>query len=339
MKNIGNPYCRTATNTWFVKIDGKAKQLGKKGATEEEARREWEKLKILIDAENTAANMATESKTVASYVTLYLTGIFCSIAQSTFTQKRNILNHFVRDHGSTAITAITPATIRAWVEGHQNWNATSQAVVYKVLNAFWVRLSENDVNYNPVKGVLNKPTAGVRGENILIPDAEYFAVLDASKMPYKAIWQILYHTGARPSEILSLTAEEVDLQRCEIVKVMHKTARKGKDRVILLPAAIMEVMYAAVATHPSGLLFRSIRGKQISASYLAGKLLAIKEKLGFTSKWTPYSYRHAFCVRHLERVKDIYTIAGWLGNTVAVCEKHYAKAIVHARSTRHLLDE
>ena len=93
-----------------------------------------------------------------------------------------------------------------------------------------------------------------------------------------------------------------------------------------------------MAAHPVGLLFPSRRGHAIDANYLAKVIRAAKKRLGLTAKWTPYSFRHSFIVRHLERTRDIYSVSTWAGDSIKTVETYYAKAAAHARSTRHLLE-
>ena len=167
--------------------------------------------------------------------------------------------------GDKPIKEITPTIVRQWVESHETWHQTTRSIAYKQVNAMFVRLREYGIKDNPVQGVIKRPQSRVRGEDILIPASDYMAVLDASIEPYKAIWQLLHETGCRPSEVLTLTAEEIDWHHHEIVKKHHKTASPGKSRVIMLTAAAAEILKYAAAKNPDGYVFRNNRGGPIYA--------------------------------------------------------------------------
>jgi integrase len=347
MSKLSNPYCRKSSNTWLAKVDGKPRQLVPKGWTEEQARAAWQTLKLRIDAENLEAQTAVEDQWVSSWIRKYLAQVEKEVSPRWLAQKKQWLGDFARHHGAKPLNTITPQMVREWVEGHKGWNQTTRSIAYRLLNAFFNRLTEWGINHNPVRAVKNKPQSLVRGENALIPAHECQAVFNASSEPYRTIFELLWETGARPSEILGLTAEEIVSFACEhssaskkeIVKLSHKTSKLGKDRVILLTSRASQLIEEALKAHPTGLLFPSKSGRLLSSSYLAQVLLNTKQKLCQTSTWTPYSFRHSFICRHLERRVEIYTVASWAGNSVAVLERHYAKAIKHARSTAHLLED
>jgi integrase len=338
MQKLGKVYCRKGTSTYFAKVDGKAVQLGKKGATQEEVNQAYETLRLKVAAQNGESQQTIDAQKTSTFIRLYLEAAQKELHPKTLAYKRRLITDFQTKQGETPIRAITPLAVREWVEGHAQWNATSQNIAYKVLAAFFHRCREWGLDYNPVSLVLNKPTAQTKGENILVPPAEYLAVLDACKQPWRDIFELLHQLGARPSEVLSLTAAEIDFTHNEIDKVHHKTIHKGKKRLILLTRRAVNILQGVVAKRPTGLLFTTQSGGPITPSHLSGHLKKVKDRLGLTSRWTPYSYRHSFAVYHLDRLDDIYTVATFMGNTVATLELNYAKAVQHARRKHHLLN-
>lgn len=77
-----------------------------------------------------------------------------------------------------------------------------------------------------------------------VPDADIKAALREMSRPVRALVLLQLHTGARPSELLTLCACDIDRTKepWERRMVHHKTARKGQSRVILFGPPAREVL-------------------------------------------------------------------------------------------------
>jgi integrase len=160
----------------------------------------------------------------------------------------------------------------------------------------------------------------------------------AKTLPYLScrnvvIIKLLALTGARPREILSMKAEEIDRSKepWEYRPSVHKNQHRGKGRVILLgPDAqrlLCEVRDESVPEEfrgpiTTGFFFPSRkRGKHYQLGSLCKQLRAAIAQAK-VSRWHPYQLRHAAVTRiALEHGKDVAQAVA--GHSSMLMTSHY----------------
>lgn len=105
---------------------------------------------------------------------------------------------------------------------------------------------------------------------------------------------ILIHTGLRPTELLNLTKENIDLERRVIFNFGIKT-NAGKRRIMPISDKIFPFIEKRY-NNTEDYLFKSNYGKKMSAAtYRRNKFDKAMQELGYTDlNITPYSTRHTF---------------------------------------------
>jgi integrase len=141
----------------------------------------------------------------------------------------------------------------------------------------------------------------------------------------------LHATGCRPSEIANLTAKEVKEDGGVIFFDLSEWKTEGKHafRHIFLTEELEAVVRMLRHQHPSGPLFRNLRGNAWTRHSIAARFDDLRRMLDLPDTITAYSYRHTFATEWLRAGKSIKLLAQLLGNSVGTIEKHYA----------HLLDD
>jgi len=337
MTRIGTLCRHKAQQRWYVRINGKPKYLGDRLTTEEEAQRLLDALAAETNIKDQSADQNDAKATVGVLMGIYLKengNVGCYKAQL---DRRRIINDYIAEFGTMSPVAIKPFMVQRWLQQHTKWNDTSKCNACKNVSAAYNWLINNDyVSKNPIKAT-RKPQALIRGEEYVITPEEQARVLPLCKQPYRDIAAVLYATGARPDEILSSEVSEYRSAEHAIVKHHHKTIQKGKRRSILLDDDAEAIIVRRVDRYGTGLLFRSINGNKIQPDVFNQYMQRRFTEAKITHPVIPYSYRHTFAVRHIEKGIALHTVASWLGNTVAICEKHYAHTLERVRNTRHLL--
>lgn len=197
-------------------------------------------------------------------------------------------------------------------------------------------------------GGLELPRQRSRGRETIVNDFQHAAALAAAHPRLREILVALENSGARPSEILAATASAWHDQAGALVyhaderrllgEHRHKTAGADKDRVILFTGDALAMMRALVAKHPTGPLFRSQRaGRKWHGCVLCDHFCALRPVIGHRA-YTPYSYRHTFATRWLERGGSVDDLADLLGNTPEVCRKHYKHLLTDRAGLRARLE-
>lgn len=156
-----------------------------------------------------------------------------------------------------------------------------------------------------------KATALVEGADIADPDApEWIGARDT------AVLTLLYGSGLRISEALSLQRKDAPVKGRDMLRVMGKG---GKTRVVpVLPIAREAVeLYLAlcpIRLSSDGPLFVGARGRQLSPRIVQLKMARARAALGLPETATPHALRHSFATHLLGAGADLRAIQELLGH-------------------------
>ena len=136
-------------------------------------------------------------------------------------------------------------------------------------------------------------------------------------MLFRSMLELLYATGIRVSELISLNLDDVNLPgnfiRCE---------SKGKERIIpLYHAAVKalsdymrDVRPQLLADSKENALFVNMNGERMSRQGFWKIIKYYQEKAGIEKDITPHTLRHSFAVHLLENGADLRSIQEMLGH-------------------------
>ena len=129
-----------------------------------------------------------------------------------------------------------------------------------------------------------------------------------------AILLLLYGSGLRVSEALSLTAK--DLPMGEAIRV---TGKRSKTRIVPVVAAVREAIADYVRQCPYSVtgespLFLGARGGPLSADLVRRAVRAARVRLGLPDTLTPHALRHSFATHLLARGADLRSLQELLGH-------------------------
>jgi integrase/recombinase XerC len=156
-----------------------------------------------------------------------------------------------------------------------------------------------------------KATALVDGADIASPDAaEWIIARDT------AVLALLYGSGLRISEALSLKRKDAPVKGRDMLRVMGKGS---KTRVVpVLPIAREAVeLYLRLCPMRQGSddpLFVGTHGKQLSPRIIQLKIARARAVLGLPETATPHALRHSFATHLLGAGADLRAIQELLGH-------------------------
>lgn len=225
---------------------------------------------------------------------------------------------------------LSPDTVRLFVASL--YSANSSSTVGRKLSAlrtfFRYLCRQNVLNTDPLTGVAN-PRLKKHIPVFLTVD-EVFSLLeepgeqDTFALRDGAVMELLYSTGMRVSEIVSL-----DLNDLDFATGMVRVSGKGKkERIVPFGSAAAEALHKYFSQRGSMLAARAARGKETDDSALflnsRGKRLTsrsiermVKEyglRAGITATVTPHALRHSFATHLLEMGADLRTVQELLGH-------------------------
>jgi integrase/recombinase XerC len=129
-----------------------------------------------------------------------------------------------------------------------------------------------------------------------------------------AILLLLYGSGLRVAEALSLTASVLPMGR-----TLRVTGKRGKTRVVPVVEAVRQAVadYAAACPWPlvgSTPLFVGVRGGPLNGDLVRRAVRAARHRLGLPDSLTPHALRHSFATHLLAGGADLRSLQELLGH-------------------------
>jgi site-specific recombinase XerD len=162
---------------------------------------------------------------------------------------------------------------------------------------------------------------------VVLSKKEVLDIISAAEnIKHKLIIQILYCSGLRVSEIVSLKINDVDFNR----KIIHLKGAKGaKDRVTIISETVLKnIEKYLLEEKPLEYLFESNRGGILTTRTIQAIVAQNAAKAGLAKSVSPHSFRHSFATHLLESGLDIRYIQALLGHARLETTQIYTKVAV-----------
>lgn len=144
---------------------------------------------------------------------------------------------------------------------------------------------------------------------------EAHLLIDSPKnLKHRAILHLMYSTGIRRQELLSLKVSDVDSSR---MVVNIRQGKGKKDRQVILHPKVLEILREYYkGYHPKYYLFE---GFNTEKSYSATSLIKIVKRsakaVGITKSISVHTLRHCFATHMLEKGANLKVIQQLMGHT------------------------
>ncbi|HUL78888.1 MAG TPA: tyrosine recombinase XerC [Vicinamibacteria bacterium] len=149
----------------------------------------------------------------------------------------------------------------------------------------------------------------------------------------RAILEMLYATGTRCAELVSVDVGEVDLE-ARMVRVLGKGSR---ERIVLFGQRAQEALRAWLRARASrrprtDALFLNARGGRLTDRSVRALVARRVEQVALARRCSPHTLRHSFATHLLTRGADLRAIQELLGHASLGTTQRYTHV-----DTRHLL--
>lgn len=134
----------------------------------------------------------------------------------------------------------------------------------------------------------------------------------------KAMLEILYATGLRVTELISLLVEDVNVNGGYIKVKKRNTERHipiGKYATKCIKEYIEEVRPLLIRSESETALFINANGKKMTRQGFWKILKHYKEQAKIDKELTPHTIRHSFAVHMLQNGAEVKTVQELLGHT------------------------
>lgn len=212
------------------------------------------------------------------------------------------------------------------LRGRRGYRDTTTARKVAAIRSFFGFLFENSVISEDPTEALGSPRVG-RSLPKFLSKGEVTQLLDAANQAAgnearrdATILELLYATGLRVGELVSLNVADIDLQESYI----RCWGKGSKERIVhLYPKALKELngymsqaRLALVKSHKSETaLFVNHRGERLTRQWVWNILKTAGEKVGISQRITPHTLRHSFATHLLQNGASLRHVQELLGHS------------------------
>ena len=229
---------------------------------------------------------------------------------------------FFKRRNQDDLRHFTSANIRTYLAALQTQNHPSRNTVLRKiasLRSFAAYLlAQGEIERNPFKLLPAPKREKILPKFLSIPETERLLETAANSKHFaardKALFELMYSSGLRRSEVTGLRVKDVDFFN-GIVKVFGKGA---KERLVPVTDAALDALKTYLACRknpqPDDALFLNKNGTRLTGDGLAYifKNTAISSHLA--RKITPHSLRHSFATHLLNNGCDLRSLQEMLGH-------------------------
>ncbi|MDD3347950.1 site-specific tyrosine recombinase XerD [Oscillibacter sp.] len=246
----------------------------------------------------------------------------------------NTISSYLRDvtQFSEYLQSIQECTLRQaeseMVRSYMNWmlgRGKSAASVTRFLasvKSFYnFLLADGAVSATPTRGVTAAKVERKYPEILTNKEVELFLeqprCVDAKGFRDHAMLELLYATGIRVSELISLNVDDLNLAAGFL-----RCVNRGKERIIPLYHTAVKALVdyvknirpQLIADGEETALFVNMNGERMSRQGFWKIIKYYQERAGIEKDITPHTLRHSFAVHLLENGADLRSIQEMLGH-------------------------
>jgi len=246
----------------------------------------------------------------------------------------NTVNSYVRDlnqfrtwlmsTGTTDLRRVRKENVDAYMQ-YMSSKGKSPATITRsaasIRSFYQYMLQRGAVRQNPAKAVAAVKVERKYPEILTGREVELFLeqpkCVDDKGFRDHAMLEMLYATGIRVSELISLNVEDVNLAAGFI-----RCVGRGKERIIPMYAAAVKALRdylefirpRIIADKEEHALFVNMNGERMSRQGFWKIIKYYQEKAEIKKDITPHTLRHSFAVHLLENGADLRSIQEMLGH-------------------------
>lgn len=224
-----------------------------------------------------------------------------------------------------AVDQITPQQLRAFLAYLHQQNNSKRTIVTKLsaLRTFFRFCQQRRWCMNNPAAAVGTPKVDKMLPSVLREEEVAMAIerIDRTTpwgLCLAALVEVLYSSGMRISEALSLRCDSIDRQS----RTVRVVGKGGKERIVLLGQRAVEAVehycrrrHELVADPNEPMLFIAPRGKPLRPAQAWRAIRALLEGITDAPRRSPHIFRHSFATHLLDRGADLQAVSHLLGHS------------------------
>ncbi|MFN0081495.1 MAG: tyrosine-type recombinase/integrase [Ferruginibacter sp.] len=246
----------------------------------------------------------------------------------------SFFSFLAKEYPDTEVHQVKTSYIRTWLADMKENEMSSRSLNRKIssLRSFYKYLLKNGIiQSNPVSAVISPKMPKRLPQFVAESDTEkLFTVVEYAEglqgLTEKLVLQVLYFTGMRKAELISLKDANIDQMNAQI-KVMGKG---NKERVIPVNNTLVNDLKYYVAekkrllpNNESGILFISDNGVRLDPKHIYNIVKKYLSKVTTISKKSPHVLRHSFATHLMNNGADLNAVKELLGHSSLAATQIY----------------
>lgn len=240
---------------------------------------------------------------------------------------------FLNEKKITELEKVHQTTVLSYIMMLQKNNCSSSSIsryIVSLRKFFDYSQKKRLLTENPVEKV-NSPKTVKKSPQVLTME-EITRLMQLPKLETKkglrdkAMLEILYATGIRVSELISLNIDDVDLEfeyiRC-CSGSKDRTIPIGKYALEALKNYIYNVRVSFLKNPDEQALFLNYSGSRMSRQGFWKIIKSYTKMLNIDRKITPHTLRHSFAIHLIENGADLKSVQEMLGHSAIATTQMY----------------
>ncbi|MHA6962952.1 site-specific tyrosine recombinase XerD [Zobellella denitrificans] len=270
------------------------------------------------------------------------------LSDNTLASYRSDLTHFAAwlDGEGGSLLAVDGLTLQQYLAHRLDLGlkASSTARMLSVLRRFFQYLHREQLRADDPSVLIAGPKLPKRlpkdlSEQQVSRLLQAPEVGDPLELRDKAMLELLYATGLRVSELVSLSMESVSLRQ-GLVRVTGKGNKErlvpmGEEALYWLTSYLKEARPVLLGEQPSDVVFPSRRARQMTRQTFWHRIKHYALRAGITMELSPHTLRHAFATHLLNHGADLRVVQLLLGHSDLSTTQIYTHVANHRLSVLH----
>ncbi len=242
--------------------------------------------------------------------------------------------HFLNKQGISSVTSITAKNLSDYVKNMDTENFAVATVSRNIasIKAFFHYLVKEGYVKEDVSIDLKAPKIEKKLPDILTTD-EVIQLLEQpngdspKEIRDRAMLELLYATGIRVSELISLGIADINMQMNYLICKDHNKERMipfGVEARNAIQIYLEKSRLVMMEPTDSTILFVNCSGKPMSRQGFWKIIKFYAKKAGITSEITPHTLRHSFAAHLVENGADLRSVQEMLGHSDISTTQIYA---------------